>query len=219
MSLDRDRSHLLPIVDDYRSNQCHVHPQTGTVYIVLTNNSQRGTSGKPGVDAANPRAQNRHGHIIELIPDAGDHAGLTFRWRFLMICGDPAKDAGTYFAGFDQSLVSPISSPDNITFDRRGNLWIATDGQTSTFKKNDGVYAVPVSGPERGYNRQFLSGVPGGECASLVFSDNDDTLFVSIQHPGEGTTLENASSHFPDGREPRPTVIFVRKEDGGIIGS
>jgi secreted PhoX family phosphatase len=202
-----------------RPEDVEVHPQTGTVYAVMTNNSQRGTSGKPGVDAANPRPENRHGHIIEIIPDGGDHAAPTFRWQFLMICGDPAKDKGTYFAGFDQSLVSPISSPDNITFDNRGNLWIATDGQPSSFKKNDGVFAVPVSGPERGYNRQFLSGVPGGECASLIFSDNNDTLFVSIQHPGEGTTLENASSRFPDGKEPRPAVIFIRKEDGGIIGS
>ncbi|MCL6644292.1 MAG: PhoX family phosphatase [Dehalococcoidia bacterium] len=201
-----------------RPEDIEVHPQSGVVYAVMTNNSQRGTSGRPGVDAANPRPENRHGHIIEIIPD-GDHAAATFRWRFLMICGDPAKDKGTYFAVFDQSLVSPISSPDNITFDNRGNLWISTDGQTSSFKKNDGVYAVPVSGPERGYNRQFLSGVSGAECASLIFSDNDDTLFVSIQHPAEGTTLENASSRFPDGKEPRPAVIFIRKEDGGTIGS
>ncbi|GIW13718.1 MAG: phosphatase [Tepidiforma sp.] len=202
-----------------RPEDVEVHPQTGTVYVVLTNNTQRGTSGRPAADAANPRAQNRHGHIIELIPDGGDHTALTFRWRFLMLCGDPASDSSTYFAGFDRSLVSPISSPDNITFDRAGNLWISTDGQPSSFKKNDGVFAVPVAGPERGYNRQFLSAVPGAECASLIFSDTGDTLFVSIQHPGEGTTLENASSTFPDGREPRPAVIFVRKEDGGIIGS
>ncbi|GIW19463.1 MAG: phosphatase [Tepidiforma sp.] len=202
-----------------RPEDIEVNPANGYVYAVMTNNSQRGTSGRPGTDAANPRAENRHGHIIEMMPAGGDHAALKFQWRFLMLCGDPAKDKGTYFGGFDQSLVSPISSPDNITFDRRGNLWIATDGQTSTFKKNDGVFAVPVAGPERGYNRQFLSGVPGGECASLVFSDTDDTLFVSIQHPGEGSTLEKLSSNFPDGKEPRPTVIFVMKEDGGVIGS
>lgn len=69
-----------------------------------------------------------------------------------MLCGDPANptDAPTYFAGFDPSKVSPISSPDNVTFDRRGNLWIATDGQINTFGKNDGIYAVPVEGEERG---------------------------------------------------------------------
>jgi secreted PhoX family phosphatase len=62
-----------------------------------------------------------------------------------MLCGSPSVAAdGTYFAGFDPSRVSPISSPDNITFDKQGNLWIATDGQTGTLGKNDGIYAVPT---------------------------------------------------------------------------
>lgn len=202
-----------------RPEDIEVNPANGYVYAVMTNNTQRGTTGRAAPDKANPRATNRHGHIIEIQPTGGDHAAPTFKWGIFMLCGDPTKEKDTYFAGFDPALCSPISSPDNITFDNRGNLWISTDGQTNTFKKNDGVYAVPVAGPERGYNRQFLSGVPGGECASLIFSDTNDTLFVSIQHPGEGSTLESPSSRFPDGKEPRPTVIFVMKEDGGPIGS
>ncbi|WP_322794883.1 PhoX family phosphatase [Tepidiforma sp.] len=201
-----------------RPEDVETNPKNGFVYAALTNNTQRGASGRAGADAANPRNNNRHGHIIELRPARGDHTSDTFRWGIFMLCGDPATDQ-TYFAGFPPSLCSPISSPDNIAFDRKGNLWISTDGQTSSFKKNDGVFAVPVEGPERGYNRQFLSGVPGGEVASLIFSDTDDTLFVSIQHPGEGTTLANPSSRFPDGKDPRPSVIFVRKDDGGPIGS
>ena len=59
--------------------------------------------------------------------------------------------------------MSALSSPDNLTFDLDGNLWISTDGQPSTFKSNDGLYAVPVAGPDRGYVKQFFSGLPGGE--------------------------------------------------------
>jgi secreted PhoX family phosphatase len=138
-----------------------------------------------------------------------------------MLCGDPENpDDGTFFAGFDLSLVSPISSPDNLTFDNAGNLWISTDGQPSTFEKNDGVYAVPVEEPQRGYVRQFLSGVPGGEMASLTFTPNNHTLFCSIQHPGEGSVIENPSSTWPDGTTPpRPSVIAIVKEGGGVIGS
>lgn len=202
-----------------RPEDIEVNPRNGKVYAVMTNNSNRGTGSNPGPDAANPRAANRHGHIIEITAAGGDHSSTRFGWGFLLICGDPKSDAGTYFGGFDQSLVSPISSPDNITFDNAGNLWIATDGQTGTFKKNDGVFAVPVEGSERGYNRQFLSGVPGGEVASLCFSNTNDTLFVSIQHPAEDSTLEKPSSTFPDGKEPRPTVVFVMKTGGGTIGS
>lgn len=202
-----------------RPEDIEVNPKNGKVYAVMTNNSNRGVGANPGTDAANPRASNRHGHILEITPAAGDHAALSFSWGFLLICGDPAADKGTYFGGYDQSLVSPISSPDNITFDNAGNLWVSTDGQTGTFKKNDGVYAVPVEGPERGYTRQFLSGVPGGETASLCLSDTNDTLFVSIQHPAEESTLEKPSSTFPDGKEPRPAVVFVMKDGGGLIGS
>ena len=48
-----------------------------------------------------------------------------------MVCGDPAKDASTYFSGFPADQVSPISCPDNVAFDSVGNLWISTDGAPS----------------------------------------------------------------------------------------
>jgi secreted PhoX family phosphatase len=121
-----------------------------------------------------------------------------------------------------RSLVSPISSPTNITFDQQGNLWISTDGQTAAFQKNDGVYAVPVEGRERGYVRQLLSGVPGGETASLTFTPNNHALLVSIQHPGEGSSLRQPSSTWPDGTiPPRPSVLVVEKtgDDSRVIGS
>ncbi|MGD9933515.1 MAG: PhoX family phosphatase [Dehalococcoidia bacterium] len=202
-----------------RPEDIEVNPVNGKIYAVMTNNTRRGTGTNPGVDGPNPRADNKHGHIIEITPDGGDHAANTFRWGFLIICGDPAVDKGTFWSNADPAMVSPISSPDNITFDQKGNLWISTDGQTGTFKKNDGVYAVPTEGPEKGYVRQFFSGVPGGECASLCFDNRDETLFVSIQHPAEDSDLSAPSSTFPDGREPRPSVVFVMKAGGGTIGS
>ena len=53
-----------------------------------------------------------------------------------MLRGDPSKDSNTYFAGCDKGEIRPRSLvPDNIIFDRKGNLWIATDGQPSSLKK------------------------------------------------------------------------------------
>jgi secreted PhoX family phosphatase len=127
--------------------------------------------------------------------------------------------------------VSPISSPDNIAFDRKGNLWIATDGQPTTFGMNDGVFAVPVEGEQRGFLRQFFSGVVGGEVASLDFGALDQALFVTIQHPGEpgtgpnssGSTFETPTSVWPDGNTPpRPSVVVATKKTGNgspVIGS
>lgn len=114
----------------------------------------------------------------------------------------------------------PACCPDNIVFDRKGNLWIATDGQPNSLKKNDGIYAVPVRGPDRGYVRQFLSACAGAEVASLAMTPDDRSLFAAIQHPGEGSkNLEPANliSRWPDGDFPRPSVVAVTKAD--IIGS
>lgn len=202
-----------------RPEDIETNPVNGKVYCVMTNNTQRAATGANAVNKANPRANNRHGHIIELTEDKNDPTSTTFKWEIFMLCGDPAvATEGTYWAGWT-GPVSAISSPDNITFDRFGNLWIATDGQINTFRRNDGIYAVPTAGPERGYARQLLSGVPGGEVASLAFGPNDLFLFASIQHPAEGSLLSNPTSRFPDGDVPRPTVIVVENTAGSrIIG-
>jgi secreted PhoX family phosphatase len=205
-----------------RPEDIETNPITGKVYVVCTNNSLRGMAGHPGTDAANATARNAHGHIIEIAELKGNHTATEFRWEVFMRCGDPSKDEhNSYFAGCEKSKVSPVSCPDNIIFDRKGNLWIATDGQPNSLKKNDGIYAAPVQGPDRGYVRQFLSGPAGAEIASLVLTPDDKTLFASIQHPGEGSKnlqADNLSSRWPDGGGfPRPSVVAVTKAD--VIGT
>jgi secreted PhoX family phosphatase len=202
-----------------RPEDVEVNPVNGKIYGVFTNNTQRATSGRPGTDAANPRGTNRHGHIIEMSEDRNDAAAETFTWNIFLLCGDPTAN-DTYFAGFDKSKVTMISSPDNITFDKQGNMWITTDGQPGTIQKNDGVYVVPVDGEERGYVRQFLSSVVGSETTGPELTPNNETLFVSIQHPGEGGTFASPVSHFPDGNDtPRPSVVAITKTGSGVIGS
>ena len=225
-----------------RPEDIETNPVNGKLYCVMTNNTNRGTGSNPAVNGANPRTGNRHGHIIELTEDGNDPTSLAFTWEIFLLCGNPGTqpvDSPTptqpaeaaYFGGFDHSKVSPISCPDNITFDRKGNLWIATDGQPTTFGMNDGVFAVPVEGEQRGFLRQFLSGIPGGEVASLHFGALDQALFVTIQHPGEpgtgpdsaNSTFENPTSVWPDGNTPpRPSVVVATKKTGNgspLIGS
>lgn len=206
-----------------RPEDIETNPVNGKVYIVLTNNTQRTDR---QVDKANPRASNRFGHIIELTEDGGDHTALRFRWEIFLLCGDgKTASHGAFFAGFDPSQVSMIANPDNITFDNKGNLWIATDGQPGSLRINDGIYAVPTEGTERGFVRQLVSVANGAEAASLVLNADDTALFVSVQHPGEGgrwtDNSSDAVSSFPDGKQPcRPSVVVVTKSSGSpVIGS
>ena len=214
----RGAADLLGATKMDRPEDIETNPVTGKVYVVLTNNTQRGTDNRPGTDPANPRKENKHGHIVELTEAGNDHTATTFNWGIFILCGDP-KDETTYFAGYPKVKVSTLSSPDNITFDNAGNLWISTDGQPGTLKMNDGLYAVPTEGPERGYVRQFFSGVPGGEVSGPEFTPDDTSLFIAVQHPGEGGTLDKPLSLWPDGTNiPRPSVVVVQSETGGRIG-
>ncbi|MDQ2999036.1 MAG: PhoX family phosphatase [Chloroflexota bacterium] len=200
-----------------RPEDVEMNPVNKKVYMVMTNNNQRGASGRAGADKANPRVDNRSGHIIEVTEANNDAAATTFTWDIFLLAGDP-KDASTYFAGYSKDKVSPIGAPDNIAFDKAGNLWIATDGQFSALKHNDGFYAVPVEGAERGFLRQFYATVNGAEICGPEFTPDNKTVFLAIQHPGEGGTFDKPISKWPSGDLPRPSVISIQSSAGTPIG-
>ncbi|OAK51475.1 PhoX family protein [Rhodococcus sp. Eu-32] len=183
------------------------NPVTGKVYVALTNNTNRGTEGKAAADEANPRNKNKNGQVLEI---EDDHAGTSFVWNLLIVAGDP-NEADTYFGGFDKSQVSPISCPDNLAFDSKGNLWISTDG--NALESNDGLFAVVLDGERRGETRQFLTVPAGAEtCGPII---QDERVVVAVQHPGEfdEASADNPISHWPDGgsSQPRPAMVAVWK--------
>ncbi|MDQ0078963.1 PhoX family protein [Arthrobacter oryzae] len=193
---------------------------TGKVYVACTNNSDRGKAGKEGANEVNPRNQNRDGHIVE-ITETGDQTSTQFTWNLLMVCGDPAQGDVTYFSGFPVNKVSPISCPDNLAFDSVGNLWISTDGAPSGIGKADGLFKVTLDGAERGKVEQFLAVPRDAETCGPIIHDDERTVFVAVQHPGEEGTFDAPNSYFPDyvpagttpargqARAPRPSVVQV----------
>jgi secreted PhoX family phosphatase len=197
-----------------RPEDFEANPVTGKVYLVLTNNNARTLD---TTDRANPRTENLHGHIIELTEAGDDHASTSFTWEMFLLAGDPAQGA-TWFAGFASDEVSPFSAPDNITFDRDGNMWISTDGMPSNLPGNDGIFVVPTEGEARGQVHQFFSAVPGSEVSGPIFTPDNAALFVSIQHPGEGGTYAAPLTRWPDGGEmpPRPSVIVIERASTGL---
>ncbi|WP_309615266.1 PhoX family phosphatase [Salinibacterium sp.] len=197
---------------------------TGKIYVACTNNSDRGKPGKEAATESNPRNLNRDGHVIEITEDGGDATATTFGWSILLVCGDPATNGSTYFAGFPPEQVSPISCPDNVAFDEEGNLWISTDGAPSTIGYCDGLFKVPLEGPERGHVQQFLSVPRDAETCGPVIHSRNGMVYVAVQHPGEDGTWDAPNSLFPDyvtpgtrpakgaAALPRPSVVQVWKK-------
>jgi len=124
-----------------------------------------------------------------------------------------------FYGGFtDRSQVSPIACPDNLGFDPTGRLWIVTDADEELIG-NNGCFVVPTSGPDRGLLKQIMSAPVGAEVCGCEFTPDGTTLFLSIQHPGEGGTVDNPVSHWPDGQElpARSAVIAISRDDGSPL--
>ncbi|MFI0998546.1 PhoX family protein [Streptomyces galbus] len=200
-----------------RPEDIQPNPVSGKVYVVLTNNSNRGVGANAKADEANPRTANKHGHILELTERRNRPESLAFAWSLFLVAGDP-DDPATYFAGFPKDRVSPISCPDNVAFDPHGNLWISTDG--NQLGSHDGLFGVATRGERRGELKQFLTVPTGAEtCGPIV---QDRRVLVAVQHPGEvdGASVEKPASTWPDGpgRIVRPAVVAVWRADGRDIG-
>jgi secreted PhoX family phosphatase len=220
-------------------------PITGRVYIACTKNKER-TDGSQkvewsgriidtGTNAANPRPLNEFGHVIEMTEE--DATSARFRWNVFLLAGDARVPGTTFFSNYEElarnrlfapdtyyagyakaAEVSPLACPDNLGIDRFGRLWIVTDTDDKNLA-NNGCYVCPTSGPERGKLKQLLSGPFGSEVCGCEFTPDATTLFLSIQHPGEGGTVDAPTSHWPDGGDapPRASLIAVRRNDGDPV--
>ncbi|HEV7606778.1 MAG TPA: PhoX family phosphatase [Steroidobacteraceae bacterium] len=219
-------------------------PITGRIYIPCTKSEDRGVAhddhwnGREtttGVNAANPRPENKSGHIIEIAEGGDDATATRFEWNVFLLAGDPRTgryivdarevvpgslaSTDTYFGGYpNRADVSPIHCPDNLGIDPQGRLWIVTDTDDHG-RANNGCFVVPTSGPQRGLARQLASGPTGCEVCGCEFTPDGRTLFLSIQHPGEGGTLDNPRSDWPDrnGMPARAALLAIEREDGGPV--
>jgi secreted PhoX family phosphatase len=205
-----------------RPEDFEVNPATGRVYVVMTKNKKRNAD---NLNVVNTRAENRQGQIVELIPPgdgpAVDHAADRFGWDILCLCGDPAKpDQGASFHP-ETSVNGWFATPDNIAFDPKGRLWVGTDGMNS-IGLADGIFAMDLDGPARGKARALFSCPNGAECTGPSFTPDGKTLFLSIQHPAEDSENYDALTtrwpDFDDNMPPRPSVVVITRDDGGVIG-
>jgi secreted PhoX family phosphatase len=147
---------------------------------------------------------NFHGQIIRMYENDGDPEATEFLYEVFA--------AGGPNTGF--------SSPDNLAFDRQGNLWMVTDISSSSLNKgiytpfkNNGMFVMMgADDAVRGEPMQFASGPVESEMTGPAFTPDGRTLFLAVQHPGEESeSVENPSSTWPhDGDNiPKPSVVAI----------
>ncbi|NJL09731.1 MAG: PhoX family phosphatase [Calothrix sp. SM1_7_51] len=209
------------------------------VYCTLTNNTRRGTnppssnnpngttaggSARPPVDASNPRADNRYGHIIRWRETGRTVTATTFNWDIFVLAGDKTK-AANYQGNINGD---DFGAPDGLWFDNFGRLWIQTDqagdglGDWNAIGGNSMLCADPNSKQIR----RFLTSPTDCEVTGVTSTPDGKTMFINIQHPGDRGTPTNptVSSNWPhtqgygpSGR-PRSATVVITRNDGGIVG-
>jgi secreted PhoX family phosphatase len=187
-----------------RPEDVEVHPLDGSVYIAFTD---RATA--PGSPFTNV-----YGEIVRLV-DEDDGTGRRFAWMRWKAGGTDADAAGAGFA-----------APDNLAFDRAGNMWVITDIRSDRLNadaryaafRNNGMFFVPTSGREAGRAFQFASGPCECELTGPSWTPDETTLFLSVQHPGSANGIRMTAADAPRGSNwpsdrpgapPRPGVVAV----------
>ena len=224
----RQASDLLGGTKMDRPEWLAIDPKTREVFCTLTNNTARGQAGQPGVDAANPRANNVMGQIIRWVDD-GDFDGTTLRWNHLVLAGDPANERPEAQGNVKGDL---FACPDGLFVDARGVLWIDTDIGPSAMNKGEmarlGNNQMLACDPATGEVRRFLTGPVGCEITGCTLTPDGTTMFINVQHPGEtpsersDPTNPKRFSSWPEGSagaRPRSATVVIRKRDGGVIGT
>ena len=222
-----------------------VHPATKDVYVTLTNNHRRGSApaaahgtsdhriadqGRPPVDAANPRADNRFGHILRWHEAGHDVRATSFQWELFVACGDKQSPQANHQGNIQGD---DLGAPDGLVFDAQGRLWIMTDhaGDGLGDWANIGGNVMACANPETREIRRFMTAPRGCEVTGMASTPDGRVMWVGIQHPGEGWRDSfTANSTWPDSgvngpttqqqvSKPRSAVVMVTKDDGGVIGT
>ncbi|MBY0413028.1 MAG: DUF839 domain-containing protein, partial [Bdellovibrionales bacterium] len=151
----------------------------------------------------NVTAGRPFGAVYKFVEKNNDYTSLEFESSIFIHGGEASK----------------IACPDNMAFDKKGNLWITNDISEDEIGLdryrpygNNGLFYVPMSGPRRGETFRVAQAPNDAELTGPCFSEDGKTLFLSIQHPGAKTKdLKSLTSHWPDGGNsiPRPSVVAI----------
>jgi len=231
-----------------------VHPTTREAYCALTNNNRRRTSphatdpvanaadgsttagsARPLTDAANPRGDNRYGHIIRWRETGGDVTATTFDWDIFVLAGDSLSAAANLQGNINDSGLpgsSDYGAPDGLWFDANGRLWVQTDqqGDGAGDWVNIGSNTMSAVDPSNGRTYRFVTSPRNCEVTGVITTPDGKAMWINIQHPGEDWSGSFTSkSTWPDSgvngatgvalAKPRSSTVLITKDDGGVIGT
>lgn len=95
---------------------------------------------------------------------------------------------------------------------------------TNTIGAATGTQSTKVGAAPGGNLRRFLVGPKECEITGIDSTPDGRTVFVNIQHPGEGGTAAAPTSNWPNSQggtasgRPRSATIAITKDDGGVVG-
>jgi secreted PhoX family phosphatase len=172
-----------------RPEDTDIDPRNGDLLIAFT---AAGSDGEGRADPAifqGPKGEPSwpYGWVMRLSDGLRQGADpQEFSWRMVAAGGTPWQ-GGMGFA-----------NPDNLAFDRRGNLWMVTDrsfsGDALDVFGNNACWLFPSSGPRAGEALLFATGPAECELSGPCFDNTETALFLAVQHPGEthGTRRDGA---------------------------
>jgi secreted PhoX family phosphatase len=179
-----------------RPEDLELHPHDGSVFIACSDAVSTSKDGSPDVrvfPGARANDSRRYGVIVRLEELGGAPDARAFRWS-------PFVSSGELHEG-----GLGLACPDNLAFDREGNLWVLTDmpgasvngavsREGASAPGTDGfvgvfgssaLYMIPTRGPRAGQAHCFALGPAECELCGVTFSPDGRTLLLAVQHPGE----------------------------------
>jgi secreted PhoX family phosphatase len=153
-------------------------------------------------------------------------AATTGKWEVLLKCGDPSDCRGRRHV-LDRHVCRMAGSacPTIAPWILLVGLWVSTDGNNpKATGRTDGLWAVDTEGEARATSKLFFRVPVGAELCGPLFTPDDETAFVAVQHPGDGgddwerfgrpSYYEDLSTRWPDFNDAmpvRPAVVVYHQ--------
>jgi secreted PhoX family phosphatase len=184
-----------------RPEDVEVHPETGEVFVALT-----AWEARSAVHAEKYFASVA-GALARLREADGDAGALEFEWSIFL----------------HGSVDTGLAWPDNLAWTPARHLLASTDfaqkpepiaNSTQALLGNNYLVVIPTVGPTAGQVTRFAVAPRGAEFCSPALTPDLQELWVSVQHPGDGSTQASSwISHWPDGGDapPRSALAAIHR--------